>query len=101
MAELSLLPVEDLKTLLSEVVRAELRNHIPTRKEPFEDVPELLSRHQTAELLGVSLATLDNWAATGRLKKHRIGATVRFRKTELLNALDSLQRFQRHSIPSN
>jgi excisionase family DNA binding protein len=100
MANLALLPVEDLKTLLSEVVRSELQNHIPTRKEPFEDFPELLSRQQTAELLGVSLATLDNWAATGRLQKHRLGATVRFKKTELLNALNSLQRFQRGSIPN-
>ncbi len=96
---LALLPVDELKNLLSEVVRAELSNLLPAPAEPFSDFPELLTRRQTAALLGVSLATLDGWANEGRLVKHRIGAAVRFRKSEVLNALSSLQKFQR--IPNH
>jgi excisionase family DNA binding protein len=95
MQNLALMPVDELKNLLSEVVRAELLNHIPAPAEPFADFPELLTRRQTAQLLGVSLASLDNWTASGRLRKHRIGVSVRFRKSEVLNALSSLQKFQR------
>lgn len=89
------MPVDELKNLLSEVVRAELQTHIPKPAEPFADFPELLTRRQTAQLLGVSLASLDNWTASGRLRKHRIGVAVRFKKAEVLAALDNLQRFQR------
>lgn len=92
---LALLPVDELKTLLSEVVREQLETHIPKQAEPFADYPELLTRRQTAQLLSVSLASLDNWTASGRLRKHRIGAAVRFKKAEVLNALSSLQKFQR------
>lgn len=92
---LALLPVDELKNLLSEVVRAELSNLLPAPAEPFSEYPELLTRRQTAALLGVSLATLDSWANEGRLRKHRIGAAVRFRKSEVLNALSALQKFQR------
>lgn len=89
------MPVDELKTLLSEIVRAEIQTYIPAPAEPFADFPELLTRRQTAKLLGVSLASLDNWTTSGRLRKHRIGAAVRFKKAEVLNALSGLQKFQR------
>ncbi len=98
---LALLPVDELRNLIAETVRAEIQTHIPAPAEPFADFPELLTRRQTAQLLGVSLATLDNWTASGRLRKHRIAGAVRFRKSEVLAALDNLQRFQRAtSLPN-
>lgn len=95
MQGLVLTDIGELKTLLSEVVRAELQTHIPAPAEPFSDYPELLTRRQTAALLGVAVASIDNWANAGRLRKHRIAGAVRFRKSELLAAFDNLQRFQR------
>lgn len=96
------MPVDELRSLIAETVRAEIQTHIPAPAEPFADFPELLTRRQTAQLLGVSLASLDNWTATGRLRKHRIGAAVRFKKAEVLAALDNLQRFQRSaSLPNH
>ena len=92
---LTLLPIEELKTLLSEVVRAELSNLLPAPAEPFHDYPELMTRRQTAELLGVSLATLDLWTNERRLAKHRLGAAVRFRKSEVLASLQTLEKFKR------
>lgn len=94
---LALMPVDELRNLISEVVREEIQTHIPAPAEPFTDFPDLLTRHQTAQLLGVALATVDNWTASGRLRKHRIGAAVRIKKVEVLAALRStgLQKFQR------
>jgi len=96
MQGLAVIQVEELKTLISEVVRAELTEHAPRLSEPFAEFPELLTRRQTAELLGVALATIDNWTKEGRLLKYRIGPVVRFQKSEVLAALTSLQRFQRY-----
>lgn len=87
--------VEELKTVFSEILRAELTDYSPRPAEPFSAFPELLSRRQVAELLGVSLATVDNWTKEQRLLKHRIGPVVRFKKNEVLAALTSLQKFQR------
>lgn len=99
---LALMPVDELRNLIAETVRAEIQTHIPAPAEPFATYPELLSRRQTAELLGVSIASLDNWTNSGRLRKHRIGAAVRFKKAEVLAALNNLQRFQRvTSLPNH
>lgn len=92
---LALLPVDELKNLLSEVVRAELSNLLPAPAEPFHDYPELMTRRQTADLLGVSLATLDLWTKERRLVKHRLGSAVRFRKSEVLSSIQTLEKFQR------
>ncbi|MBK6932470.1 MAG: helix-turn-helix domain-containing protein [Saprospirales bacterium] len=86
---------EELITFFTQILRAELAEHSPRPAEPFSEFPELLSRRQVAELLGVSLATVDNWTKEERLLKHRIGPVVRFRKDEVLAALTSLQKFQR------
>jgi excisionase family DNA binding protein len=93
--QISVIQVEELKTLLSEVVRAELSELAPRPAEPFSEYPELLTRREVSELLGVALATVDNWAKEGRLRKHRIGPVVRFQKNEVLAALTSLQKFTR------
>lgn len=91
------MPVDELRNLISQVVREEIQTHIPTPSEPFSEYPELLTRQQTAQLLGIALATIDNWTASGRLRKYRIGSAVRFKKIEVLDALHSsrLQKFQR------
>lgn len=87
--------VEELRTVFSEILRAELSEFSPRPAEPFNEFPELMSRRQVAEMLGVALATVDNWTREGRLIKHRIGPVVRFKKSEVLSALSSLQKFQR------
>jgi hypothetical protein len=97
---LALLPVDELRNLIAETVRTEIQNHIPAPAEPFNDYPELLTRRQTAELLSVSLASLDNWTASGRIRKHRIAGVVRFRKSEVLSGINDLQRFQRVPVLS-
>lgn len=87
--------VEELRTVFSEILRAELAEYSPRPAEPFSEFPDLLSRRQVAEMLGIALATVDNWTKEGRLVKHRAGPVVRFRKDEVLAALTSLQKFQR------
>lgn len=95
MKNFTLLSSEELKTLLTDVVRTELQSHIPGPVEPYKEFPDLLTRAQASKMLGVSLATIDNWSKTGRITKYHIGSTSRFKKEELIASLENLQRFQR------
>jgi excisionase family DNA binding protein len=54
----------ELKALLKD-----LKYNEPTR---------WVSRKRAAELLDVSLMTLNNWNKSGRLKAHKIGGVVRY-----------------------
>jgi len=53
--------------------------------------PELLTREQAAEYLGVKEATLACWASTGRygLRVVRVGRLCRYRKSDLDEWLES------------
>ncbi|MBK7342490.1 MAG: helix-turn-helix domain-containing protein [Saprospiraceae bacterium] len=95
MSEFTIVPVEEFRALLSTIVREELQSHFRDSKAPFDAIPDLLSRHQVAELFHVTVATIDNWANSGHLTKHRIGSVVRFEKEEVLTFLKSHQKYQR------
>lgn len=60
------------------------------------DSSEFLSRKQAADLLGVSLGTIDNLARGGIIQKHYLGSVPRFRREELLKAGQSWTKFQRN-----
>lgn len=82
-----------IRRAVREVVKDEFEKEVRTRKAT--DVPEMLTRKEAAKFLSVSASTLDNWAAAGKVSKHRSGATTRFKKSELLANFQSLQKGQR------
>lgn len=54
-------------------------------KENFND--ELLTRAETAKLLQVSLATLNNWAKSGVLIPSALGNRVFYRMSDILKSM--------------
>lgn len=52
--------------------------------EPFTDLPELLTRKQTADVLDITPPTVDRWAREKRIKKISVHGSPRFRKSEIL-----------------
>jgi len=92
---LTVVQIDEFRELILETVKEAVSAAVPKPEKPFSEFPELLTRRQTAALLGVSIATVDNWANEGRLQKHRIGVSVRFKKAEVLDALNALQKYQR------
>lgn len=48
---------------------------------------KLLTRNETAALLGVSLVTLHSWVKLNILKGYRIGNKVRFKEHEVMGSL--------------
>nr|WP_265994261.1 helix-turn-helix domain-containing protein [Larkinella insperata] len=90
---------EQLTELIRVAVRSELANYIPPTPEGF-DLPDLLTRRQTSEMLQVSLTTLHEWATdtTERaaiLTPHKINGRVRYRKIDVLAALKQSRRFKK------
>ena len=61
----------------------------------FSDYPDLLTRQQAAKMLGIGTTTLDRYANTGVLKKQRSGKMIRFKKSELIEAFKTFQKWQR------
>lgn len=53
----------------------------------------LLSREETANLLSISLATLWSWTKKDIIPAYRIGFKVRYKKSEVLQALKKMNRF--------
>lgn len=77
------------ETLLQKFT--DLENKIDNlNKEKSPTTEKLLTRFEVANILGVSLVTLHNWVKSKILNAYRIGNQVRFKETEVLNALKSI-----------
>jgi excisionase family DNA binding protein len=49
----------------------------------MKNAPKLLSRHEVAAILGISVDTVANLVAAGELNTVRIGKAVRVRQTDV------------------
>jgi excisionase family DNA binding protein len=88
MQQLMLLPIpfEEFKSVLSDIVKSELKSEIqslPSQQQPTD----LLTRKETAKLLGISLPTLHNWTTEGRIPAYRIARRVRYKRAEVEESL--------------
>jgi excisionase family DNA binding protein len=78
-----------------ESLLLEMKHQSEGNKEPFADLPELLNNKQACQVLNVSLSTLNRFANEGRIKRHKNGKMIRFKKTELLKSLKTIVKWQR------
>ncbi|MGH2666310.1 helix-turn-helix domain-containing protein [Flavobacterium sp.] len=53
----------------------------------------LLTREETAKMLSVSLVTLWDWTKKDIIPAYRIGNKVRYKKAEVLTALQQMNKF--------
>jgi excisionase family DNA binding protein len=81
--------LSEIKSLLHKVLEQN------TTKAEFSEYPELLSRKQAAQMVGVALTTIDRYTKERLLIKHRNGKLVRFKKVEVLQAFKTFQKWQR------
>lgn len=65
-------------------------------KNDVQDEMKYYSRKETADLLQISLPTLQSYQRTGLIKGHRIGSRVLFSRGDIEQALQSIPvRFSR------
>ena len=84
------LNVVELKDLINESVSTAISN---ITKPKAED--ELLKRKDVAKLFSVSLVTISDWMKTGKLPFHRINSRIFFKKSEVLDAMQSTRKYNR------
>jgi excisionase family DNA binding protein len=70
--------------VVRNIVQEEIKRALDKQKEPLSDYPDLLTRKQVAEILSVSLGTVENYTKYGYLNKHKFNKSVRFKKSEVL-----------------
>jgi excisionase family DNA binding protein len=87
---LSSLPLEQLKTEISEAVLMQIAPYLPSAHSKPQPT-ELLTRKEAAKLLGVSLVTLNQWTRDGRVKGYHISSRVRYKREELENSLTRIK----------
>ncbi len=83
----SQIPINDLRIIIQETVREEmLKNSTPTP----QPTTEFITRVETCQILGVSLPTLNEWTKKGLIVGYRISSRVRYKKSEILEALTKI-----------
>jgi excisionase family DNA binding protein len=83
---------EQLQNSIKTIVSAELKNAVIELTESQKDTaPELITRKETADILGVSLPTLHEWTKKGVLPAKRIGSRIRYERTAVYDALKSVE----------
>lgn len=80
--------LSDIETLISKVMDEKLKSITP-QSTPIEP-GKLLTRSETANLLKISLPTLDDWTKTGVIKAKRIGTRIRYVYSDVEAAIKDL-----------
>lgn len=83
-----LLSEEDLNAKIKSVLN-EIATQSPISEPPKNQ--ELITRKETAKILGVSLPTLHNWSRLGLLKSYKIATRVRYNRDEVLGLFQTNQ----------
>ena len=78
--------VDRLSVRLSEI----LPDSLP-KPEPPE---KYLTRKETAKLLQISLVTLNEWSKRGYVQSYRIGGRIRYKLTEIDEALKEVKNLK-------
>ena len=81
----------DFKNEIVKDVTNALKGYAETLQNP--DNEKLLTRQETASLLSVSLVTLWDWTKKDIVPAYRIGNKVRYKKQEILQALQQMNKF--------
>ena len=58
------------------------------------DIPELLTRKQTAKYLGISLVSLYHWTKEGKLQSYKISGRIRYKRNEILKAIQEVKNLK-------
>lgn len=90
---LVVIEIKELKSIIASTINETMRQQ--KELQQIEVKTEFLTRNQAAKLLGVCLATIDNWTKQGRLTKHRINSVVRYKKSELLDSMQTIEKYKR------
>jgi excisionase family DNA binding protein len=80
----------EFTNLIAQSVAAAVQNELSKLNLGEPSQKQFLSRQETAELLGISLVTLDAYVKSGFINAFRLGYKVRFKYNDVLQALTKI-----------
>jgi excisionase family DNA binding protein len=80
----------ELSTIISNAVESTISRLLKSQQKD----PELLTRMQVTQILGISLPTLDEYTKIGLIPAFRIGTRIRYKKEDVYNALNDLSKIK-------
>lgn len=86
---LTTLKIDEFKLLITDTVCAELRKQLSS-KFPNETTDTQFTRKETAGMLKISLGTLLTYTKNGKIKAHRIGRRILYKKSSIQAAMQTL-----------
>jgi len=81
------LPIEDLQTVIIDCVNSCLRNNKQESKLPTEEPDQLLTIHEAAEFLSLTVPTMYSKVSKGELPVMKRSKRLYFSRNELLEYL--------------
>ncbi len=81
------IPINIFENIISEQVQKAFQNFNNPVQIIKTDEPEYITRKETAKLLVITLPTLHIWTKQGIVKGYRISTRIRYKRTEILEAL--------------
>tara|TARA_R110001583_G_scaffold114863_1_gene265283 strand:- start:10558 stop:10848 length:291 start_codon:yes stop_codon:yes gene_type:complete len=77
-----------------ESIISDIRAEFVKLSKNFQPIlpPEYLTRQEVAKILKISLVTLSDWNRKGILKPYRLGNLIRYKQSELDQALISINK---------
>ena len=87
--------LDELESRLEAKLQQIIKNEL-SRIEDNKALDRLLSPEETRKIFtpAISKVTLHHWAEQGKLKKHRIGARVYYKYSEVMDAVKHLKKYQ-------
>lgn len=87
MVQLITLSTDDLKDIIRTSVSEALKDNQTPQPSTPKDQPEYLTRRQAANVLHLSLTTLDTYTRIGILKAKKVGHRVLYRASDINDSL--------------
>lgn len=75
-----------------ESLLREIKSRVDSIEQRIYLEDKLLSRKETAELLGVNVSTLHNWHKKGVLEPYALGGRVYYKYSDIINSLELLEK---------
>ncbi|MCU0427075.1 MAG: helix-turn-helix domain-containing protein [Candidatus Kapabacteria bacterium] len=86
-ASVVIVPLEELQTMMTDIVNNAVRNIVPDRPTSLTPDEDYLTREETAKMLRISLQGLTKYMSEGRVPFHKLGRRTLFKRSEVEKAI--------------
>lgn len=83
---------------LKSIIESSIKKIMLELKEDVPKIDEYLNQKETCQLLKISLSTLNNWRAAGKLKFFKIENRILIKREDIISKINELRPLHRKVI---